>query len=215
MGTQTLIQALQALPWADPDNDDDCWGPEQDPTGSESDDEGDHRSQYFLYVHVQLVTQTTPCPVGGLASSIHAIHRPLAHSRRHDIPGQRKHDEEPLIEEPEADFEDEEVEQDFEDPKSAQQRPLLSHQSHSLPLGNDVTDTSRSNHFKFANTRTGSLATIRLHRRTRLAEKLRDVFELDGIKEVWAGKTFLKLTYFLWGADSELRDALLAVAFCL
>jgi hypothetical protein len=31
------------------------------------------------------------------------------------------------------------------------------------------------------------MATIRLQRRVRLAEKLRDVFELEGIKEVWAG----------------------------
>jgi len=35
----------------------------------------------------------------------------------------------------------------------------------------------------------GGLATIRLHRRMRLAEKLKDVFELDGIDEVLAGKS--------------------------
>ena len=39
----------------------------------------------------------------------------------------------------------------------------------------------------------GGLATIRLHRRMRLAEKLKDVFELDGINEVLAGKLMLQI----------------------
>lgn len=34
--------------------------------------------------------------------------------------------------------------------------------------------------------RTGSMATVRLQRRARLAEKLKDVFELKDIDEVWA-----------------------------
>ncbi len=55
MGTQTLIQALQALPWADADNDDD---EEQDTADSESDDEGDRRGLLYLsYVNPnELVT---------------------------------------------------------------------------------------------------------------------------------------------------------------
>jgi hypothetical protein len=35
-------------------------------------------------------------------------------------------------------------------------------------------------------TRSGSMATVRLQRRARLAEKLKDVFELKDIDEVWA-----------------------------
>lgn len=35
--------------------------------------------------------------------------------------------------------------------------------------------------------RAGSMATVRLHRRARLAEKLKEVYDLDGIREVWAG----------------------------
>jgi len=35
-------------------------------------------------------------------------------------------------------------------------------------------------------TRSGSLATVRLQRRAKLAEKLKDVFELKDIDEVWA-----------------------------
>lgn len=36
----------------------------------------------------------------------------------------------------------------------------------------------------------GTSATIRLHRRIRLAEKLKEVFELDGIHEVLAGMRY-------------------------
>lgn len=131
---------------------------------------------------------SNPTPVDRLASSIHAIHRPLARSRRRDIPGQKRPSGEVVLEEPESYLSDEEVEQDFEESKAPEPRPRLSQQSHSLPpLGNHSINASTSNPFKFANTRTGSMATIRLHRRARLAEKLRDVFELDGIKEVQAG----------------------------
>ena len=35
--------------------------------------------------------------------------------------------------------------------------------------------------------RSGSLLTLKGHRKERLAEKLREIFELDGIHEVWAG----------------------------
>lgn len=35
--------------------------------------------------------------------------------------------------------------------------------------------------------RTASMATVRLHRRARLAEKLKEVYDLDDISEVWAG----------------------------
>ncbi|KAF9455009.1 glycosyltransferase family 1 protein [Macrolepiota fuliginosa MF-IS2] len=168
IGTQALIQALQALPWIDPDNEDEGSSQDQDAAESESEDDDNHR-------------------VDRLASSIHAIHRPLARSRRRDIPAQKRHGDQVLLEEPESYLSDEEAEQDFEDPKTPQPRPPLSKQSQSLPpFGNHSINAPTSNPFKFANTRTGSMATIRLHRRTRLAEKLRDVFELDGIKEVLA-----------------------------
>jgi sterol 3beta-glucosyltransferase len=38
--------------------------------------------------------------------------------------------------------------------------------------------------------RTGSMATVRLQRRAGLAAKLKEVFDLDGIEEVWAGKLY-------------------------
>lgn len=53
-GTQTLIQALQALPWTsdpdDPDNDDDIMHNELSPVESESEDEDEAKSdtrEYF------------------------------------------------------------------------------------------------------------------------------------------------------------------------
>jgi hypothetical protein len=39
-GTQTLIQALQALPWTDPDNEDDVVPQTMSPIDSDSDEEG-------------------------------------------------------------------------------------------------------------------------------------------------------------------------------
>lgn len=39
--------------------------------------------------------------------------------------------------------------------------------------------------------RAGSMATVRLQRRAGLAAKLKDVFDLDGIEEVWAGMFIL------------------------
>jgi hypothetical protein len=35
--------------------------------------------------------------------------------------------------------------------------------------------------------RSGSMATVRIQRRVRLAEKLKEVFDLEAIEEVWAG----------------------------
>lgn len=168
MGTQTLIQALQALPWIDPDIDDEGSSQEQDDAESETEDDDNHRADR-------------------LASSIHAIHRPLARSRRRDIPRPKQRDDQHVAEEPESYLSDEEIEQDFEETKSPDLRPPLTQQSKSVPpFGNHSITSSAVNPFKYANIRTGSMATIRLHRRARLAEKLRDVFELEGIKEVWA-----------------------------
>jgi sterol 3beta-glucosyltransferase len=45
IGTQTLIQALQALPWIDPDNDEDGESQDQGAAESESEDDDNHRGQ--------------------------------------------------------------------------------------------------------------------------------------------------------------------------
>jgi len=49
MGTQTLIQALQVLPWVDSENDDEGSNQEQIAMESENEDEANHRGTYDLY----------------------------------------------------------------------------------------------------------------------------------------------------------------------
>jgi hypothetical protein len=69
---------------------------------------------------------------------------------------------------------------DAERPAHLQQKAiaaLLSQEN-----GDMTTGSSRA-----APSRSGSMATVRLQRRARLAEKLKEVFELEAIKEVWAG----------------------------
>lgn len=131
-----------------------------------------------------------------LSSSIHTIHRPLARSRRLSIPRLPKHgiqahsaviEEELAIDD--TVVSDEEIEQDFEDTShSSTSRPSLLSQQPILP--STPVESHDSILFKSMMTRTGSMATVKLHRRARLAEKLRDIYELDDIQEVWAGKFF-------------------------
>ena len=58
--------------------------------------------------------------------------------------------------------------------------------------------------------RQGSMATVRLQRRAMLAEKLRDIFELDDIEEVRAGQSLYLAESCPHGIS---RNALLASAF--
>jgi len=115
-----------------------------------------------------------------LASSIHALYKPVEHARRVE--------KSPVSEEPPEYFgikeghplgqltrsPEELREDDFEisrpegkPPPGADERPGIS------PQGAPI--------------RTGSMATVRLQRRTRLATKLREVFEVEEIDEVVAG----------------------------
>ncbi|KAG5653494.1 hypothetical protein H0H81_012703 [Sphagnurus paluster] len=163
-GTQTLIQALQALPWTEDDNDDDISTP--DATSSDEDDAG---------------------AGSRLASSIHTIHRPLARSRRLSIPAPARGGTSPYspLQEEGSDAPTSEDEPDAEDFEETP-RPvdaLISNPSVSTEKrkGRMGLAQSRINH-----SRTGSMATVRLQRRAGLAEKLKEVFELDAIEEVWA-----------------------------
>jgi hypothetical protein len=61
--------------------------------------------------------------------------------------------------------------------------------------------------------RSGSMATVRIQRRVRLAEKLKQVFDLDGIEEVWAGMSRLFSCFVI--SLRSLRNALLASALRL
>ncbi|KAF7340015.1 Sterol 3-beta-glucosyltransferase [Mycena venus] len=148
-GTQTLIQALQALPWTDPDNEDDVMPQSLSPIDSDSDDEGK--------------------PAGRLASSIHTIYRPLARSQRLNQPGPQISEEEPGSDATLGSLEEQDAE-DFEEPGGY---ATTAQQTESVTLPPSMM-------------RSGSMATVRVQRRVRLAEKLKQVFDLDGIEEVWA-----------------------------
>jgi len=194
-GTQTLIQALQALPWINPDNDDESNA--LSPVDISNDDEDQRPQCENPEQRHSANCLCTLLSVQQLSSSIHTIHRPLARSRRLSIPGLPKHEiqaHSAVIEEElaldDTVVSDEEIEHDFEDashPSTTARPSLLSHQT--IPPSTPV-ETHDSILFKSMMTRTGSMATVKLHQRARLAEKLRDIYELDDIQEVWAGKFF-------------------------
>ncbi|KAI0343992.1 hypothetical protein BDW22DRAFT_1355240 [Trametopsis cervina] len=178
-GTQTLIQALQAMPWADDPNDDDELHHDITPGEPESDDE-DHF-------------------VGRLASSIHTIYRPLARSRRENAPGTKgtKDQKLPSV----SDVEDEQVseepilseedaEEDFEPMESASFRSKHDNKRRlhlSLqPLAELSLSAQEDGTILTHPPRSGSMATVKVQRRARLAEKLREIFEVPNIEEVIA-----------------------------
>ena len=114
-----------------------------------------------------------------LSSSIHTIHRPLARLNRRNVPilskPPSKRNEEDLLED--VSTSDDENENDFE--------AIMSRPVHSSRIS--FKDGLPQNPFEAMRERTGSMATIRLHRRTRLAEKLKEVYDLEDVREVWAG----------------------------
>lgn len=200
-GTQTLIQALQALPWIeDQDNDDDIVNHDVTPTENES-DEDDKHSEPVLRVIMRSSIPKIRLAGNWLASSIHTIYRPLARSRRGDTQRRSRasnlsalsdndnEDAQPS-QEPEPIMSEEEIEEDFEPtaPGPSEQQPELYVPSLRKPLDTlpelEALDTNTQ---RRSQTRSGSMATVKLQRRARLAEKLRGVFELEDIHEVIAG----------------------------
>ncbi|KAF9243852.1 glycosyltransferase family 1 protein [Melanogaster broomeanus] len=170
-GTQTLIQALHALPWVDdPDNEDEPTSPINSPMDSDSDDEP-------------------------TASSIHAIYRPVARSRRteasHSILSDQillpqQEDQEAVDAERDVNLtSDDDV--DADDFEAATPRPAES-QQYTLPTPVTPTTTAQLGPplRRRASSRAGSMTTVKMTRRVRLAEKLKDIFELEAIKEVRA-----------------------------
>ncbi|KAH8100480.1 hypothetical protein BXZ70DRAFT_937353 [Cristinia sonorae] len=169
-GTQTLIQALQAIPWAGDDQDNDEDAANQEATDPESDEEDK--------------------PASWLASSIHTIYRPVARSRRKDrasrlrpdpqrMPSLSDVEDEPTQEEPV--FSDEDIEDDFEPRTHGSKKFSEQSITEMLPPLPELDPPEKP-----APTRSGSMATVKVQRRARLAEKLRDIFELRGISEVIA-----------------------------
>lgn len=185
-GTQTLIQALQALPWTnDPDNDDDFVNHSNLTPATDSDSEDDDKSSE---------------PPAHLASSLHTIYRPLARSRKYSIgPSQLHHrsalsdhspssEDEPSLSESSAPSDEEGVDEadDFEEAtprmsgaeEPAALTPIISASTRQILTAEGLQQLGMA--------RTGSMATVRFQRRAMLADKLREVFELEGIEEVRA-----------------------------
>ncbi len=80
---------------------------------------------------------------------------------------------------------DEEIEEDFEPTKSNVSESPNERTRKRLALpALDLHGISAKSH----TSRSGSMATVKLQRRARLAEKLREIFEISGIEEVIAGK---------------------------
>lgn len=125
-----------------------------------------------------------------LASSIHTIYRPLARSQRLNHPGQgprRKAlppytsvSEEEVTSDTTLGSEEEHDGEDFED-----STPRPPYAERPMPLHERLQQTDGT--IPPSMMRSGSMATVRIQRRVRLAEKLKQVFDLDGIEEVWAG----------------------------
>ena len=134
-----------------------------------------------------------------LSSSIHTIHRPVARIRKREQSLAAQGKPEPFIPE-EADSDEaesyDEEEEDFD--RSAPlpgSRPGPSDSKQ--PLHHSITFSEGSIPTpKGTLSRTPSLSTVRIQRRTRLAEKLKEVFEVPDIQEVVNGPYFvLKYSY--------------------
>ena len=148
-----------------------------------------------IFRYVLSSTRSYPLSAERLASSIHAIYRPFARTRNRSVPGPKAglRTQYSSAEEEGSDTllsDDDPEAEDFEEtPRVSNSRPTHVHNRAHPGL------TTQSNEQQITPslsrvipTRAGSMTTVRVQRRAGLAEKLREVFELDGIEEVWAGE---------------------------
>lgn len=132
-----------------------------------------------------------------MASSIHTIYRPLARSRRVEASVHAgMHKQLPSVPDTEDDqppeepvVSEEELEEDFE-PPNPDVPEARNDNRRSLRMS--LPPVPEFNHLEAAAVKThparsGSMATVKLQRRARLAEKLREIFEVSGIQEVNSG----------------------------
>lgn len=142
----------------------------------------------------------------------------MARSRKLSVPGPKHGGVAPYVpveEETLLPEEDPEVEDFEETPRLTHSRPAPVHhhvRSERAAYNNEPHLTSSLT--RIVPSRTGSMTTVRLQRRVGLAEKLREVFELDGIEEVRAGALSCSCTIGLFFPDSIYRNAVLAAAIC-
>ncbi|KAG9094230.1 Sterol 3-beta-glucosyltransferase, partial [Ceratobasidium sp. UAMH 11750] len=191
MGTQALIQALQAMPWED-ERDDDV--PElaskrergkgrHEPVSADSSDEDDGPTKADFV----------------LASSIHTIHRPVARSRlatpafNHQVeesPQPQLEAAEDYFSNPLSTDEDDGL-RDFDEGTTPESmafvpNPFKEPSRMKLQLPADKLSKVEGKKRMPPPTRTASMATVRMKRRAKLADKLKDVFGIPEIQEVVA-----------------------------
>ncbi|KAG1773038.1 glycosyltransferase family 1 protein [Suillus occidentalis] len=149
-GTQTLIQALQAIPWADVSDHDDDLTNVITPLGYDDSDED---------------SGAVP-----MASSIHTIYRPVARSRRTEASLSSR----TVLPSPEEGHESSDGDLDM-----YRSQNMLRQSCRWL---SDLGVHMR----RRASSHAGSITTVKVDRRARLAEKLKEIFELNAIDEVLA-----------------------------
>lgn len=195
------------MPWTDePEGDDEAIPPTVANSDSSDDDHvGKCCAEYMLHVAHPHELMHMHCAAHPLASSIHTIHRPIARSRRQDsvhfdTAGRLKGKGTLQLIESSDDEEPDSVSDDDEDFETTPIDMRNAAGSSVNPL-NEADTTSKRTPLELAEglaqsrrlmmTRSASLATVRIKRRARLAEKLRDVFGLNDISEVVAGDRHL------------------------
>ncbi|KAG8220047.1 glycosyltransferase family 1 protein [Butyriboletus roseoflavus] len=173
-GTQTLIQALQALPLVD------------DP-----DDVDEPLARIDPHMDSDCVEEPT---AARMASSIHAIYRPVARSRRKEtlhsnFPGKMFPTQSGVNDvhhaEPDVNLtSDDDV--DADDFEATTPRPVSSQEYSEATYISSSTVQFGPAMRRRAPSRAGSMTTVKVARRTRLAEKLKEIFVLEAIDEVLA-----------------------------
>jgi sterol 3beta-glucosyltransferase len=204
MGTQALIQALQAMPWEE-ERDDDV--PELaskrergkgllEPDSSDEDDAPTKAGKYFIWFRIS--GDSCPKPDFVLASSIHTIHRPVARSRLAtpafggdlELPQRPFEPAEDYFSNPLSTDEDDGL-RDFDEaatPDSGVPNPFKEPPRMKLQLPTEKMSKSDGKKRMPQPMRTASMATVRMKRRVKLADKLKDVFGIPEIQEVVAGQ---------------------------
>jgi sterol 3beta-glucosyltransferase len=152
-----------------------------------------------------------------MASSIHAIYRPVARSRRKEIshaglPGKIFPAQRGEYEAHRAGPDVNSTSDDDDDFEATTPRPTNSQENSKATQIPPPTVQLGPAIRRRAPSRAGSMTTVKVTRRTRLAEKLKEIFDLEAINEVLAG---LWVRLFLVQVSAESRNAMLAFALCL
>ncbi len=132
----------------------------------------------------------SPIAAFTLSSSIHTIHRPVARIRKREQSLAAQGKPEPFIPEEAGSDEEESYDDEEEDFDLNASIPGSRHgpSDSKRPLHHSITHSEGSAPTpKGTLSRTPSLSTVRIQRRTRLAEKLKEVFEVPDIQEVISG----------------------------